>query len=191
MVRARLKEINAWMKQNKELVYRLLSWSFGILSLTLLGVYGLKTLFGDINVVGESFVKEELPIPFFPWFYAKPITWFSFFTFCWWAFGLESHRKWLLKLKPPYPKVLMVMMALFTFGSLYEIFWNFAIWTALMAIAGPLLHPDLLANVFNVPRAVNLVFATKIVTLVFGMSVYFLYFIHRVTNNFKEEDSVK
>jgi len=35
------------------------------------------------------------------------------------------------------------------------------------------------------------VFATKIVTLVFGMSVYFLYFIHRVTNNFKEEDSVK
>jgi hypothetical protein len=85
----------------------------------------------------------------------------------------------------------MVMMALFAFGSLYEIFWNFAIWTALMAIAGPLLHPDLLANVFNVPRAVNLVFATKIVVLVFGLSLYSLYFIHRVKNNFKDEDLEK
>lgn len=189
LVRNTINKLLKTIEKNEGQIYNLLTWIFGLLALGLVGVYGSKAFFEDISVVGTSFVMEELPLPFFPWFYAKPITWFSFFAFCWVVFGLETHRKHFLRLKPPFPKMLFGLIALIAFGSGYEVLWNFAIWIALMSIAGPHLHPDVSVNIFNVPRAVNLVFATKLVFLVFGVSVYLLYFLVRIYGNFKDENA--
>ena len=174
--------------ENESKLFRILSWVFGLLALSLVAVYSSKAFFQNISVVGESFVLEELAVPFLPFFYAKPITWFSFFGFLYWTFGLESYRKRFMKLESSYRKILFIVVALVAFGSLYEILFNFAIWTALMAVTGMMgvLNPDLLANVFNVPRAINLVFATKLCFLVFGLSAYSLYYLRTI-----DRDSTK
>jgi len=174
--------------ENESKICRIVSWVFGLLALSLVAVYGSKAFFQNISVVGESFVLEELVIPFLPFLYAKPITWFSFFSFLYWTFGLESYRKKFMKLESAYRKILFIVVALVAFGSLYEILFNFAIWTALMAVTGMMgvLNPDLLANVFNVPRAINLVFATKLCFLIFGLSAYSLYYLRTI-----DRDSTK
>ena len=163
-------------------ICRITSWVFGLLTLSIVVVYGSKALFQGAEVVGGSFVLEELSIPFFPFFYAKPITWFSFFGFLYWAFGLETWRKRITRLAPLYRKIMFIVVALIAFGSLYEVFFNFAIWIALMSVEDMtgVLNPDLLANPFNVPRPINLVFATKICFLIFGLSVYSLYYLRTI-----------
>jgi len=173
-------------------ICRLLCYAFGFLALALVLVYGSKAFFEDIRVVGESFVTEELPashfrILGFP-IYAKPITWFSFFSFLYWTFGLETWRERFLNMKPMCRRLLFPIVSLVAFGSLYEILFNFGLWTALMAVTGTLgiLNPDVIVNVFNVPQPINLVFATKICFLAFGLSTYSLYFLIRVDKEVKE-----
>lgn len=168
--------------ENESKVYRILSWVFGLLTFSIVAVYGSKAFFQSVSVVGESFVLEELAIPFLPFIYAKPITWFSFFAFLYWTFGLESYRKRFMKLESSFRRILFVVVALIAFGSLYEILFNFALWTALMAVTGMMgvLNPDVLVNVFDVSRAINLVFATKICFLIFGLSAYSLYYLRAI-----------
>lgn len=167
-------------------ICRLLCYAFGFLALALVLVYGSKAFFEDTKVVGESFVTEELPAPNFRILgfpiYAKPITWFSFFSFLYWAFGLEAWRERFLNMKPIYRRLLFPFVSLVAFGGLYEILFNFGLWTALMAVTGTLgiLDPDVIVNVFNVPQPINLVFATKVCFLIFGLSMYSLYFLRRV-----------
>ena len=182
---------------NEHEICRLLCYTFGFLALALVLVYGSKAIFEGIGPVGESFVNEELPAPNFNVLgfpiYAKPITWFSFFSFLYWAFGLETWRKRFLNMKPIYRRLLFPVVSLVAFGSAYEIFFNFGLWTALMSITGMLgvLNPDVLVNIFNVPRAINLVFATKICFLVFGLSMYSLFFLLRVDKEaLRERDEV-
>jgi len=171
---------------NEHRICRLLSYTFGFLALALVLVYGSKAVFEDIRVVGESFVNEELPAPGFRILgfpiYAKPITWFSFFGFLYWAFGLETWRERFLNMKPLYRRLLFPVVSLVAFGSLYEVLFNFGLWVALMATYSMLgiLNPDVLVNIFNVPQPINLVFATKISFLVFWLSAYSLYFLIRV-----------
>jgi len=177
---------NKTLGVNEHRICRLLSYTFGFLALALVLVYGSKAVFEDINVVGESFVNEELPAPDFRILgfplYAKPITWFSFFGFLYWAFGLETWRGRFLNMKPFYRRLLFPVVSLVAFGSLYEILFNFGLWVALMATYSMLgiLNPDILVNIFNVPQPINLVFATKIIFLIFGLSTYSLYFLIRV-----------
>ncbi len=170
--------------------WSILSWGSGLLAMTFILYYGLQA---TTNLqVGAQFVQAEWPDPkVFPYFYAKPITWFVLFSFLYWTFGLESHRERFLRLSPRSRRFLFIIAATTAFGSLYEIFFNFTLWAALMVLTcpQPLCNPDVLANSFPALRnPVNLVFATKVVTTVFGLSVYSLWYLHRIDRDIERQE---
>ncbi len=153
--------------------WSILSWTSGIAAASFILYYGLQVPLGAKIDLGAQFVLTEWPSPtFFPFFYAKPITWFSYFAFLYWTFGLESQKPHLLRL------------------AFYEIFFNFALWSAFMDVSGvlsstctgPNCSIDALANRFpaTLTNPINLVFATKVVTTVFGLSIYSLWFLNRL-----------
>ena len=80
---------------------------------------------------------------------------------------------------------MFVITAVIAFGAFYEIFFNFMLWSALEVLANNCgaigCNPDLLFNSFpSLRNPLSLTFATKVVTLVFALSIYSLYFLHRV-----------
>ncbi len=80
--------------------------------------------------------------------------------------------------------MLFLGTALVAFASFYEIFYNFMVWLALEVLTTNCLpfpcNPDKVASIFDLKSPLNLVFATKIVTTAFGLSMYSLWFLHRV-----------
>jgi len=87
----------------------------------------------------------------------------------------------------PLPLITVLKVITFaTFGvAIYEIFFNFSLWTVLMSqdvISGNL-NPDILFNPFPNPDSafvMNLVFATKIYTLLGIVSGYLFYFLNTI-----------
>ena len=80
---------------------------------------------------------------------------------------------------------MLVVTAVIAFGALYEIFFNFMLWGALEVLANncavPPCNPDFASNPWpNLRSPLSLTFSTKVVTLVFALSVYSLYFLHRI-----------
>lgn len=168
-----------------------LSWSSGILALAFIGYYGILSIGNDIGVIGAQFVLSEWPDPrISPYFYAKPITWFSYLGFLYWSFGLESNRARLASLSEKTRKFIFVLTALVAFGAFYEIFFNFMLWSAFEVLCNskPSCTPDQLINPFPYLRnPVNLVFATKVVTMVFALSIYSLWFLHRLERDVERQ----
>ena len=170
-----------------------LSWGSGLVAMTFILYYGLQATTNP--QVGAQFVLSEWPDPkISPYFYAKPITWFVLFSFLYWTFGLESHRERFLSMSPRTRRFLFIATATVAFGAFYEIFFNFTLWSALMVLTQncptPPCNPDLLANSF--PRLrdpINLVFATKVVTTVFGLSLYSLWYLNRIERDLDREHS--
>jgi hypothetical protein len=164
--------------------WSLLSWSSGIVAMVFISYYALQIPLG-VQSIGSQFVLSEWPPPTLsPYFYAKPITWFSYFSFLYWAFGLESFRTRFLSMSYRARRFLFIGTAFIGFGAFYEIFFNFTIWSALLAVcsASPSqCSPDTLVNIYpNLRTPLNLTFATKVVTTVFGLSVYSVWFLHRI-----------
>src|SRR5881296_3222794 len=93
------------------------------------------------------------------------------------------------------PKVPFIGTAVVAFGAFYEIFFNFAIWSALIAVTSanctPLpCNPDVLANPYpNTRTTLNLVFATKVVITVFALSIYSLWFLNRVEKDLDRKEA--
>src|SRR6266568_6075183 len=163
--------------------WSVLSWSAGLSALAFIVFYGLQATIN--SQVGIQFVQSEWPDPsIFPYFYAKPITWFAYFSFVYWAAGLESNKEHFLQLSPRVRNMLFLATALVAFASFYEIFYNFMVWLALEVLTTNCLpfpcNPDKVASIFDLKSPLNLVFATKIVTTAFGLSMYSLWFLHRV-----------
>ncbi len=166
--------------------WSILSWSSGLIAATFIIYYGLQLPFS--TTVGAQFVLSEWPDPkISPYFYAKPITWFAYFSFLYWAFGLESFKNRLLNLSPKVRRLLFIVTSTVAFGALYEIFFNFTLWSALMVLTNancptpPPCNPDLVASNYPALRnPLNLVFATKVVTTVFALSIYSLWLLHRI-----------
>jgi hypothetical protein len=163
--------------------WSVLSWSAGLSALAFIVFYGLQATTNP--QVGIQFVQSEWPDPsIFPYFYAKPITWFAYFSFVYWAAGLESNKGHFLKLSPRARNILFLATALVAFASFYEIFYNFMVWLALEVLTTNCkpfpCNPDQVATIFDTRSPLNLVFATKIVTTAFGLSMYSLWFLHRV-----------
>ena len=178
--RKRLTEIRSFIDRRP---WSFLSWSAGLTALAFIVFYGLQATTNP--QVGIQFVQSEWPDPsIFPYFYAKPITWFAYFSFVYWAAGLESNKEHFLKLSPRARNLLFLGTGLVAFGSLYEIFYNFMVWLALEVLTTNCLpypcNPDKVASIFDLKSPLNLVFATKIVTTAFGLSMYSLWFLHRV-----------
>lgn len=162
--------------------WSILSWSSGIIAMVFISYYALQIPLGNSSI-GAQFVLSEWPPPAMsPYFYAKPITWFSYSSFLYWAFGLESFRIRFLNMPYRTRRFLFIGTAFVAFGAFYEIYFNFTIWSALLAVcSSSSCNPDTLVNRFPQLRTpLNLTFATKVVTTVFGLSTYSLWFLHRV-----------
>lgn len=126
---------------------------------------------------GEPFIVDEWHL--LPFVQFKPITLMIFFGFAAWAFFLEGVENWFKSLDKGWIRLLMVIVALVSFGSLYELFFNFTIWGSLMVITD-VQNPDILVNRFPVEEtAVYLVYASKLVLLIFAVSTYMMYFLLR------------
>jgi hypothetical protein len=176
----RLMEIRDFIERRP---WSVLSWSAGLSALAFIVFYGLQATTNP--QVGIQFVQSEWPDPsIFPYFYAKPITWFAYLSFVYWAAGLESNKNHFLKLSPKVRNMLFLGTALVAFASFYEIFYNFMVWLALEVLTTNCrpfpCNPDQVASIFDLRSPLNLVFATKIVTTAFGLSMYSLWFLHRV-----------
>jgi len=173
--------------------WSILSWGSGAIAMAFTIYYGLQATTNP--QIGIQFVLAEWPDPSIsPYFYAKPITWFMIFSFLYWTFGLESYRERFLRMSPKTRRFLFISTATIAFGAFYEIFFNFMLWSALMVLTQtcPIApcNPDLVANSFPALRnPVNLVFATKIVTTVFGLSVYSLWYLHRIEKDLDRDQS--
>src|SRR4029077_2691689 len=157
-------------------------WSAGLTALAFIVYYGLQATTNP--QIGIQFVSAEWPDPsIFP-LYAKPITWFAYFSFVYWAAGLESNKEHFLRLSSRTRNMLFLVTALVAFASFYEIFYNFMVWLALEVLTTNCIpypcNPDKVASIFDLKSPLNLVFATKIVTTAFGLSMYSLWFLHRV-----------
>jgi len=163
--------------------WSVISWSAGLSALAFIVFYGLQA--ATSSQVGIQFVQSEWPDPsIFPYFYAKPITWFAYFSFVYWAAGLESNKSHFVKLSSRVRNMLFLGTALVAFASFYEIFYNFMVWLALEVLTTNCVpfpcNPDQVASIFDLRSPLNLVFATKIVTTAFGLSMYSLWFLHRI-----------
>ena len=173
--------------------WSLLSWSSGIVAMVFISYYALQIPLG-VQSIGSQFVLSEWPPPSLsPYFYAKPITWFSYFSFLYWAFGLESFKSRFLNMSYRVRRFLFIGTAFIGFGAFYEIFFNFTIWSALLAVCSTSpsqCNPDTLVNIFpNLRTPLNLTFATKVVTTVFGLSMYSLWFLYRVDRDLDRKAS--
>jgi len=163
-----------------------LSWASGVIALIFIGYYGILAIFNPPNAIGQQFVLTEFPPQSIsPWIFAKPITWFSYAGFLYWAFGLEAQRSHFLKFSGRTRRFLFIITALIAFGALYEIFFNFMLWSALEVLCNATqpspCSPDNVYNPYpNLRSPLSLTFSTKVVTMVFAMAVYSLYYLHRV-----------
>ena len=162
--------------------WSVVSWTAGLAALAFIVYYGLQATTNP--QIGIQFVSAEWPDPVIFPLYAKPITWFAYFSFVYWAAGLESNKVHFLRLSPRVRNSLFLVTALVAFASFYEIFYNFMVWLALEVLTTNCLpypcNPDKVASIFDLKSPLNLVFATKIVTTAFGLSMYSLWFLHRV-----------
>ncbi len=171
--------------------WSVLSWGSGVLAMSFILYYGLQATTNP--QIGAQFVLSEWPSPAVsPYFYAKPITWFVLFSFLYWTFGLESNRDRFLRMSPRTRRFLFIATATVAFGAFYEIFFNFMLWSALMVVIQtcetPPCNPDLIANSFpSLRNPINLVFATKVVTTVFGLAVYSLWYLHRIERDLEQQ----
>jgi hypothetical protein len=123
------------------------------------------------NSFGERYVTSELPLifPFYPIATFKPITVITYFVFAGVVLVLEGCRDRLRKLELRGARLLLVFVA---FGSGYELLWNFFAWFSSWQKTGGVL--DLTANGTHahIFLPANFNFATKIVFLVFALSLY-------------------
>lgn len=166
-------------------LWSILSWSCGVTAVTFLLYYMIKFPPTTDSVVGWQFVLHDWPSASISPIHAKPITWFSYFGFLYWAFGLESKRHYLLARGPRTRKILIAITALIAFGAFYEIFFYFSLWGALMSMQDvATLDPDII-NVFfeshpELRNPINVVFASKVVVMAFAMSLYSLWYLARL-----------
>lgn|GEM_PF-923153 len=166
--------------------WSILSWAAGIVALAFIGYYGILSIDNPPANIGAQFVGAEFPPPSLsPWFYGKPITWFIYAAFLYWSAGLEAQKIHFLKYSERTRRLLFIITALVAFGAFYEIFYNFMIWGALEVLTQSCspspCSPDIIASRWpDLPKPLNLVFVTKVVILVFSLSVYSLWFLYRV-----------
>src|SRR5436853_7787499 len=117
-------EIRAFIERRP---WSVLSWSAGLSALAFIVFYGLQATTNP--QVGIQFVQSEWPDPsILPYFYAKPITWFAYFRFVYWAARLESHREHFLKLSPRVRNIIFLGTALLAFALFNDIVYNFIVW---------------------------------------------------------------
>lgn len=155
--------------------------------LAITGLYGLiASIVQGVDVVGQTLVEIEFPPPsVFPVFYSKPITWMVAAVITGWFSAIELGKRYLVRT----PLALLGFLKYFAFFvaamGFYEILFNFTLWSGLIAHDSLILsldnmNPDTIQNPFPNPETPwNIVFATKMFTVITLMCAYSFYAFHR------------
>jgi hypothetical protein len=155
----------------------ILSIAFGFLAFAVLLGYSLEV--SAPYVVGENLVLSEI---YLPGFVIKPITLFTYLFFVSYAFGLSSpiSKARFLRMGDNVFELLYVLTWFFVMMSGFEVMYQIVLWSAGLALQG-LQNPDIIVNWWPAnPYAINVVFAAKLVVLIFAMSCFSVDFMRRM-----------
>ena len=159
-----------------------------IISTSIYGVLG--TLIQGGNVVGEVLVTLEVPpIEVFPLFYSKPITWLSAAILALYFSSLELGKDMVMQWRKVHRDILKFFAFFVCAMATYEVLFNFTLWGGLIASDSILgeLNVDLIKNTFPNPETPwNIVFATKLFTVLVIISAYSFYYLQRIESKINE-----
>lgn len=155
--------------------------SFVILLITSYGI--VAEVRGHIDVVGAVLVNVEFPSPsIFP-IYAKPVSFLMIAALALTYSGFELAKPHMVHFSKAQISFIKLLAFVGIALAAYEVFYNFAIWTAQIATNSLLgsLNPDVIINSFPNPKTPwNLVFATKLSTTVLAVCLYIFYIVRQV-----------
>ena len=155
----------------------ILSIAFGLLAFTVLLSYSLKVT--APYIMGENLVLAEI---YLPGFVIKPITLFTYLFFVSYAFGLNSpiSKARFLRMGDTLFELLYVLAWFFVMMSGFEVMYQIVLWSAGLAVQG-LQNPDIIVNWWPAnPYAINVVFAAKLVVLIFAMACFSVDYMRRI-----------
>ena len=159
-----------------------------IISTSIYGILG--TLIQGGNVVGEVLVTLEVPpIEVFPLFYSKPITWLSAAILALYFSSLELGKDMVMQWRKFHRDILKFFAFFVCAMATYEVLFNFTLWGGLIASDSILgeLNVDLIKNTFPNPETPwNIVFATKLFTVLVIISAYSFYYLQRIESKINE-----
>ena len=164
--------------------YKLISL-ISLLIISITSAYGiLATIIQGGNVVGEILVTLEVPpISVFPLFYSKPITWLSASILALFFSSLELGKDKVIQWSKPRRDFLRFLAFFVAAMAAYEVLFNFTLWSGLIArdsIIGEL-NVDIIKNTFPNPNTPwNIVFATKLFTVLTIISAYAFVYLQRI-----------
>ena len=155
----------------------ILSIAFGLLAFTVLLSYSVKVT--APYVVGENLVLAEV---YLPGFVIKPITLFTYLFFVSFAFGMSSpiSKARFLRMGENLFEAMYVLAWFFVMMSGFEVMYQIVLWSAGLAVQG-LQNPDIIVNWWPAnPYAINVVFAAKLVVLIFAMACFSVDYMRRM-----------
>jgi hypothetical protein len=155
-----------------------LSIIFGVLAVGVLVAYSFKVT--PPYVIGENLVLAEVNLILIQ---IKPITLVQYVFFLSWGFGLNSSlsKERILKMGDQLFESLYVISWFFVMITGFEVLYNgVVLWSAGLEVQG-LQNPDIIVNWWPAnPYAINVVFAAKLVVLLFAMSCFAVDYLRRM-----------
>jgi hypothetical protein len=158
-------------------IMNVLSVIFGVLAIGVLAAYSISIT--SPYIIGENLVDAEVNLVLFQF---KPITLFTYFFFLSFAFGLNSpiSKQRLLRIGDQFFESLYVISWFFVMLSGFEVLYHIVLWSAGLSVQG-LQNPDIIVNWWPAnPYAINVVFAAKLVVLIFAISCFSVDYLRRV-----------
>lgn len=155
----------------------LLSIFLGLLSIGVLIGYSFKAT--APYVIGENLVLAEVNLVVVQF---KPITLFTYLLFLSFGFGLNSpiSKARFIKMGDQLFEAVYVVAWFFVMLSGFEVIYNAVLWSAGLSVQG-LQNPDIIVNWWPAnPYAINVVFAAKLVVLIFAMSCFGVDYLRRI-----------
>jgi hypothetical protein len=150
---------------------------FGVLSILVLVSYTLRA--ASPYVLGQNLVSSEINLGILQ---LKPITLFIYLFFLSYCFGLNSpiSRQRMLRIGDQAFETLYVISWFFVMLSGFEVLYQIVLWSAGLAVQG-LQNPDIIVNWWPAnPYAINVVFAAKLVVLIFALSCFSVDYLRRM-----------
>jgi len=158
-------------------VMNVLSVLFGFMSIGVLFYYTLSA--SSPYVLGQSLVSAEIDLGILQ---LKPITLFMYMFFLSYCFGLNSpiSKQRMIRIGDQFFESLYILAWFFVMLSGFEVLYQIVLWSAGLAVQG-LQNPDIIVNWWPAnPYAINVVFAAKLVVLIFAVSCFSVDYLRRM-----------
>lgn len=158
-------------------IMNMVSVIFGVLAVGVLTSYSFRP--SAPYIIGENLVNAEINLIIIQ---LKPITLFAYLFFLSFAFGLSSpiSKRRLVGIGDLGFESLYVISWFFVMLSGFEVLFNLVLWSAGLSVQG-LQNPDIIVNWWPANTyAINVVFAAKLVVLIFAMSCFSVDYLRRI-----------